>query len=185
MALARLLLLLLPAYGLEAEAQSLQLCALSTRRTLLLLLCNFATVHKIPTTKINSSWKELVPSSFLHFADLAWHNFWQHLEFLLESQTISESSVLAKNCVDSIASLMLWMLWILNMKHFCWISNTVSVYNFSLHHHHLIIRNLKIVMFFWTSPSSLFFQASRISHWTKLLLLLDSIFFLILLSKSS
>ena len=183
MALARLLLLLLPAYGLEAEAQSLQLCALSTRRTLLLLLCNFATVHKIPTTKINSSWKELVPSSFLHFADLAWHNFWEHLEFLPESQTISESSVLAKNCVDSIASLMLWMLWILNMKHFCWISNTVSVYNFSLHHH-LIIRNLKIVMFFWTSPSSLFFQASRISHWTKLLLLLDSIFFL-LLSKSS
>ena len=183
MALARLLRLLLPAYGLEAEAQSLQLCALSTRRTLLLLLCNFATVHKIPTTKINSSWKELVPSSFLHFADLAWHNFWEHLESLPEYKTISENSVW--NNLRSPKIAMLWMLWILNMKHFCWISNTVSVYNFSLHHHHLIIRNLKIVMFFfWTSPSSLFFQASRISHWTKLLLLLDSIFFL-LLSKSS
>ena len=46
----------------EAEAQSLQLCALSTRRT---LLCNFATVHKIPsnTTKINSyssSWQKKI-----------------------------------------------------------------------------------------------------------------------------
>ena len=65
----------------------MQLCALSTRRT---LLCNFATVHKIPsnTTKINSyssSWQKKI-ERFYTLLILLDTIFGDSLLFIIKSQ---------------------------------------------------------------------------------------------------